>query len=733
MIGTEDDETGVPPTVEQGKVPIKLAHYLGDETMAATAMEGSDDDGKGDDQEEIPSLSRALRAAVLAGGLPATASLPPTFMATRAFEGGEEAGGVWETAAPKLKRTAAGSCRRPREKLVTVLKESERLLRNARPPTLAKAQAPRRLDNFLLSLREQREHATTAQEASQSAHARLLSLLPQEVVQLKPRLSADFSPQDGLEIILGDDAKPGGGRQPNGDGGGNSRSRQIVRKAIAPRLKKASIVKLNEQLDAQIQRQRQQAQEGRRSSASQVVTKEMQQPREASSEDEFGLEEEQVLTDAASEDSELYVEPQESLDAPLVGSPKALQKSPRHWKRLSQRHGTESSDPEGDNGQESKQPPSTMPRRAILMPSESEDEDATGMGSEGENDSESEDNLLDQLIDDGQDSDASNLDLPMRRIEVEKKDIDLMLSGNFAPDPDTKSKSVVHGGDFAMGGGLIDEEAEDEDSQVSADEIDEEAIAKELQESAFVNDDEDDLGEEESQLALLKQMRDAEEAAELEMFMNRFVPDELLREMGPLGELRKKYADREGADGDYEYDGEVMTGDRGGETAAMPRSTFGQVSGFAVQAHTGSHPAFLKLLEQDRLSSETEPETEDSQGEDYDGEEQDDRPGDRHAPLSPNNDDANAVDGLVGDSIIMSFELCTTETVSISTREKRRTAQHCFVLDRVDESLLGRLNSTATAGGPNRDEADAASGGKRPRTTFETISARPVLPNDRRK
>ena len=165
----------------------------------------------------------------------------------------------------------------------------------------------------------------------------------------------------------------------------------------------------------------------------------------------------------------------------------------------------------------------------------------------------------------------------------------------------------------------------------------------------------------------------------------------------------------------------------------MPRSTFGQVSGFAVQAHTRSHPAFLKLLEQDRLSSETEPETEDSQGEDYDGEERDDKLGDRHAPLPPNNDDANAVEGLVGDSIIMSFELCATETVSISTREKRRTAQHCFVLDRVDESLLGRLNSTATVGGPNRDEADAASGGKRPRTTFETISARPVLPNDRRK
>ncbi|PJF17494.1 hypothetical protein PSACC_02691 [Paramicrosporidium saccamoebae] len=528
----------------------------------------------------------------------------------------------------------------PKEKLTTVLKESERLLRNTRPE-LAQTSVTRRLDTFIQSLKEE----TKEKQVVKELESPWVSQLPEHVLARRPRLSADNEPGDRLEIVIGDAQKHLL----------QAKSTRILRQSIAPKVKRASIIKLNEELEVKIKEQHALVVDERQAEKRLLQQKSAERANQErqESDDEFGISEKEDEVEAEINEK-VYQEERVNLVTRLIHS-----------------------DDEEIIAQPDFRMATAPPRRKVALSSDDDEEE--------------EEELLNHLIDGGSPEKDNSF-----------QGLTQILSGQFANEPadepateeeqhtelgsDQESETMNKGTT-----GLIDFEAEDEDSEVSADEIDEDAIARELQECAFLDDGaaSDEMDDSE-QFILHRQLKAEEEAAEMEMFMNRFVPDDVLRETGAYAELRKKYADND-------EDGTGLQG------MAGSKSKYGQ-----IRVHTAdqaqSHPDFLKLLDQDRLSTGSEPETEmDSETE---LEEYDDESCEKIIP------DLGHMDSLLTSSM-------TINTLTPTSKAKR------MYISVDDEELRARLLVK------EKDDNQPALDTKRNRTTFETVSSRPVIAKEK--
>lgn len=604
------------------------------------------------DDESIPNY------ATIMGRLPDTASLPSLSASVE-----------------------PATTRRPREKLASVLKASERLLRKTLPD-LPRPDAPfRKLDSFIMSLKEDRLRKHTIKEASHPQPSRLHSLFPPGTLGRRPTLSADNSPLDMMEIVVGSQTE-----EPHS----TSRSVQMVRKSIAPKLKRASIAKLNEDLDVRIQQQldldkdKGRREKTRKDALAQECKERLQ--KEWNVDDEFGISEED---DAVKEDPGMFE--QQDLE------PRILAKATR----------IESDEEDPMDGLPPTLKTYSRSKTRPQLKSDSEQDDAldTLLAPEHPVTIRLEDGLTQLLsgqfpsLSETQETDEEELEADLVSDTTEDSKL-----GDFKYGVDRNHSREY---EFNEGGysakNLIEEEAEDEDSDVSADDIDEEAIAKELRESAFLNDE---MDEDESQanpsdqLAIHRQLLEEQDVEEMEMFMNRFVPDEVLRKTGVYAELCTKYADND--DMAAETAGKAKKSSSDGTSVGV--SAFGKVKGHAI-APTRSHPEFLKLLEQDRLSSETEPETELTTASEPsdDGEGEGDGDGDGMLTDGPR------------DSLLFTSSVIHHHSALVIGKRMR------FSIN--DELLKVRLTSTM-----KEKEDSAPVDSKRTRTTtFETVSARPVI------
>lgn len=566
---------------------------------------------RSEEEDELPRMDHAIRnLARFSSGdsnLPSTNSLPD-FTA---------------------KEPSTTTVKKPREKLTTVLRQGDRLIRSCLHPKEQTAQPNgiRKLDRFIHSLVEDKKkkdlvRAVLEGRDSTSSAGRLSRLVPADILKKRPRLSTDNAPGDAFEIILDEEGDKHANRTSN-------KSLQLVRKSIAPKIKKASITKLNEQLDERIKLQAQMVQREREKKIEMDTT--AVQP----DSDEFGVSDADVI------DEENNVD-----DCELDFKVKILNRK--------------------INGTR---------RRAIIDDSHDDEED------------DNEDHL-ENLVDHGDDSERSTVD------GSDNEDESLDNTDDKVNNIDNDDAEDADDGRLKFSRGafnLIDEEAEDEDSEVSVDDIDEEAISKELKESAFITSGSDAEDEQDAanQLAIHRQIRDAEDEEDMEMFMNRFIPDEALRELGAFAEMRKKYS---AVEDDKDH----------------PRlcSTFGNLKGLEIDTAYQSHPDFLKLLDQDRLSSETEPETETSAS----AIEEDDYNDEEATGYLGEDDGTNLIENLIKD------DSCRINSTVISSYPPVRRPQFSM-----DANLKDRL----FAAGALKEDGPIES--KKGRTTFETISSRPVI------
>jgi hypothetical protein len=436
-----------------------------------------------------------------------------------------------------------------------------------------------------------------------------------------------------------------------------ARSTRMLRQSIAPKVKRASIMKLNEELEVKIKEQHALVVDERRTGKALLQQESVERKRreQQASDDEFGISEEgeeregeiENQTKATDQEEKVHLVTRliDSDDEDIVAQPDFRMKTMPPKKKV-----TFSDDEE---------------LLAHLIEADSPEKDNSFQG-------------LTQIL-----SGQFANETAEEPILEEEQPLESLESGSDQ-EADTVNRGTT---------GLIDFEAEDEDSEVSADEIDEDAIAKELQECAFLDDEaaSDEMDDSE-QFILHRQLKAEEEAAEMEMFMNRFVPDDVLRETGAYAEMRKKYADNDDDDG------------IGLQGMAGSKSKYGQIRVHnADQAQ--SHPDFLKLLDQDRLSTGSEPETEDSECGPELGE------FDNESELCKNmNPDLGLMDSLLTSSMIIN-------TLTPTSNAKRL---HIAI---VDEELRARLSAKEKEKDDNQPTADT----KRNRTTFETVSSRPVI------
>lgn len=533
----------------------------------------------------------------------------------------------------------------------------------------------------------------TIREASQPQPSRVTALLPASILTRRPKLSTDNAPHCDVEIIVGESA----GKTPS-----VSRSLQMVRKSVAPKFKKASISKLNEELDVKIQRQLHASQDERKREREQKAARQRECEAAEEAEDEFG----ESDGDLTAGDGSLGGDFDDQDWTPTL--PTRIESEADEADRVEVAAGGAGCPAILDK--------SRLFRPRVRVESESESQSGPASGSESGSGPESDEDALRNLIEPDEPG-----------LLVFEDHLTQMLSGRFPsspreeqdeeaaidaedPDPTTEEEGRQAEPREYSAKGLIEEEAEDEDSDVSVDDVDEEAIARELQESAFLNDEEEE-GEGEGssprdvteQLVVHRRMLEEREAEEMEMFMNRFVPDEVLRETGVYAEIRKKYAEVE------DSAAELRSAVRGrADGAGGGVSAFGRVKGFDI-APAQSHPEFLKLLEQDRPSSETEPETE-------------------LTSLDEGGVDEECLDRdesrLPADSLIESLLVTSSAVIrqhSSLTVGGKRTH---FSIE--DELLRSRL---VVASREKEDAAPADS--KRGRTTFAAVSARPVIAKER--
>ena len=525
----------------------------GDDDAAAAANDDNDENMECD----LPTMNEAICMSIL----PNTASLPP------------------------FTAHSDSVMRKPKEKLSTVLKQSERLLREAaqqmatsKRKTVNRGGVERKgkLESFIMSLRDDKLKRQTVDGPPSS----LSKLLPAKLNGIKPHLSMDNGPSDLLEIVVDDDDRSGQGRR--------GRPANILRRAVAPKMKKLSTLIRCEMLDKKIREQQERERNGAR------------------------LKEEKRT---------VSFEKDEAIEDYVFG-----------YSDHDENEGESESESECNDENDMLNSPASKMRTTGRIVDSDDENDLNGISGTRQPDFRVE-GIKDDIIE-SDDNENGNVDnavkeasQPVIQIADIMDDLSLMLSGKF-PDKDhyPEEESEKDGkqaplpndpldkdeGDneddadqFGHVGGFLDEEAEDEDSNVSADEIDEEAIEEELRESGFLvnereQDDDDDNTEADAngtQSMLYREIQQIEEEREMEMFMNRFVPDKVLKEQGIHVELRKKYRDS------FNDNGKID------QTAASVgimgrRSTFGLLGSkrLADVEASQSHPDFLKLLEQDRLS-----------------------------------------------------------------------------------------------------------------------------------
>jgi hypothetical protein len=610
-------------------------------------------------------------------------------------------------ATESLPSYTASISRPPREKLTTVLKASERLIRETRhyklpqPEEQGEGRKRRRLDSFVISLREERLGRRVIAEATPKRGSKLLAAIPAAVLARKPKLSNDNSPTDPIDVIISDQ---------QGKSDLKTRKTRVIKMKMAPKLKKASIVTLNEQLDVKIKQQlnlTRGERQRQKDEAKQRQLERYKRQQEEMEQDEFGEEEEEDdfderdLSEGDLGKGDLGKgdlgkgdlgkgDPEGGLVKRDLQSDEQME----HVKGDIKRRLLISDDEDVmeilDFDKLTTAPVALIVKpksRAIILDEEQEQED---------DDDDDDEEGLGHLI--GTDDE----EVSPSKVEY-NSGLTQMLSGNFAESDDGQNIGTMMQVDDNSGSedekgfekvfkarpkgeGFFDEEAEDEDSEISADDIDEEAIAKELQESAFLNDEEDITELDGSdQLAIHRQIQLAQDATEMEMFMNRFVPDKVLREMGPMADMRQKYADP------------------CGEDERPTKSNIGRVKVIEAAA-SKSHPDFLKLIEQDMLISESDVETEEvSEASDLDGEGDKGRSESHHYQLSET--------------------LLTSSMVITSTHSATLHRRALFSI--ADDGLKARLLATG------KEKDDLPTEQKRNRTTFETVSSRPVIAKEK--
>lgn len=670
-------------------------------------------------------------SASLFEGLPATATLPSLTI----------------DADPLLATAPRMIVKRPRERLATVLRQADRLLREHErvrdhDHRLQKPKVPARqgrMEAFIMSLKDEtiakRQQRSIISE-SDKMKRRLADLVPTEVLLRRPKLSADNLPGDAFEILRGED---GGSAAQTGKGGDSryaqGKSSRVTPRAVAPKLKPASIAKLNVELDRKIREQHERDQQGRKRVNSRSRDSIDAEEVDTEGGDEFGEADEGEVR------NEGEMAAFEASDLPELTAIEHMPLLPS----------------EDELGGRSVNQPDFGKRRRPRLSLKDEDDDS------------GEDPLYALDTTTAADSDV-------RPMELDNAQLSLMLSGQFADktqgqeseEKDVPSSREDDGEEqeeddgaategeegltektmighhysvdertLARGGGFFEEEAEDEDSQVSADDIDEEAIARDLQASRFLVDtteDEDDYGEsgptlrDSQRIALHRQFIKAEEEEEMQMFMNRFVPEKVLREQGIYAEIRRKY--QLDADGPYDDEGDA---EEQGRSGRMPnertKSKFGILpTTITRDGGAQSHPEFLKLIEQDRLSNDEEAEDEGEEGSDQSGQDEieegacSQQDESLFTMIKVNTSMESTINTLLEDSSVV-ISTISTASISASSASRKTGAARGFI--RPDESLCGRLMSEHQADGA---PTVTQKGNGR---TFETVSSRPKISNEK--
>lgn len=672
-------------------------------------------------------------SASLSKGLPATATLPSLTI----------------DADPSLVTAPKCVVTRPREKLVTVLRKADRLLREherARDhDLLQKSRLPAkrgRMEAFIMSLKEEtikKSQQRNIRSESDRMKRRLADLVPTEVLSRRPKLSTDNLPGNELEIVFEED-----GDSAQAGKSGDSRNVQVkpsrvTPRAVAPKLKPASIAKLNAELDRKIKEQHAHDQPRRK------------QARPMNSRSRDSIDKEDVDTEGGDEfgeadEGELRTEEETAFEAGDLPELAAIEQMPL----LSDNEVGGRPVGQLDFGKR---------RRPRLS-----------FKDEHEHDTSEDDPLyaLDAAEATGEDVKTMNLEDAqlslmlsgqfVNKAQGEESDRDILRStgdederGEYDDDDDeeegegeegltekivTEFHSGVDMKTSLRGGGFFEEEAEDEDSQVSADDIDEEAIARDLKASRFLadnTDDEDGASEgdptlrDSQRVALYRQLMEAEEEEEMQMFINRFVPDEVLREQGVYAELRRKYQSTTDCPHD-ESDWEDRDRSRGGLSQGA-KSKFGILSTISESERAHSHPEFLKLIEQDRLSNDDEEESEEQSDRNHDHSDQDEmekgeyiRQDEDLPTMGRTICMESTMNTLLENSSVV---ISAISAVSALIPAGRKTgAARGFV--RPDESLCNRL-----MGGDHQADGTSVVTRKANARTFETVSSRPKISKEK--
>lgn len=564
----------------------------------------------------------------------------------------------------------------PREKLESLLKEGDRLLRTTKTVLINKPKVGgAKLDGFLRSWKAQklqREHgnvATTSIEQSTIKRA-LLMRLPSEIASVEPKISADNSPGDDLEIIL---TEKGGSRV-----GSASRSLLLIRQNIAPKVKTSSIDKLNSDLNNRIRQQQAKTEDERRREA--VIAERLR--REA-------LLKQQVQEE---EEAEVGFSDSSNIDSMSMGEEGTEEEIPTVTRESRFIHSDEETDGLHQIQPDFAQLPKKPKKSAIFAPEEDDDVDDLANLDKFDAKNNLTQILSGKFVDERSDSDAEP--------EESQDNIEALEAGELETN-DTSGKIA-----------FFDDEAEDEDSEVSADELDEESIARELQESAFVDDERDSGLDEANHMVIHRKLQNEADQYETDFFMNRFAPDSVLRETGTFGELKRKYTAVENAEYDEgKLDRVLYTTDNLEKAASM----FGRAPNYSILPGI-SHPAFLQLLENDKLSSEYHVSDDDNSecDPDYSVDQED-------TPLNT--------------AVIAETEEFTFGYEAIGYSSFARVEDHSLTMFKTkndfasDPAMRQRLAALTKE---NTDQkASRGAELKRKVTTFETVSSRPVLPKDK--